>query len=38
MFLASVLAIGGFLATMASGATLTQVPDYENNATSKAQM
>lgn len=38
MHFSSILAVGGILATMASAASLTQVPNYENNATSKAQM
>ncbi|RWA13670.1 hypothetical protein EKO27_g1462 [Xylaria grammica] len=38
MHFPSVLAVGGFLATMARAASLTQVANYENNATSKAQM
>lgn len=33
-----ILAIGGVFATLASAASLTQVPNYNNNATSKAQM
>lgn len=38
MYFPSLLAASGFLAAMVSAATLTQVPNYENNATSKAQM
>jgi acetylxylan esterase len=34
----SILAVGGFLTTLALSASLTQVSNYNNNATSKAQM
>ncbi|KAJ8130954.1 hypothetical protein O1611_g2673 [Lasiodiplodia mahajangana] len=38
MHFSFILAVVGFLVDVAIAATLTQVPNYENNATSKAQM